>query len=612
MTRNLREQIRERIDLVELVSGYVRLERAGSNFKGLCPFHTERTPSFYVSPSLNRFHCFGCGASGDAFAFLMRIEGISFREALRRLAERAGVELREPPPNQEEQDERDRLRRIVFAAQFYYRQCLQRAPRARHYLQQRGLAPETIERFQLGYAPNGWDYLLRFLQKHQITPEDALHAGLVRQGEHGYYDYLRDRIVFPIHDPAGRVIAFGGRTLGDEEPKYLNTPETPLFEKRNTLYGWHLARSAIVRQRSAIVVEGYIDLLMLHQHGFEHAVATLGTAFTEQHASLLRRLVERVHLLYDSDQAGVRAALRAAEVLENAGVPTFIVELPPGEDPDSLLQKRGADALQQALEAARPASLFGLEQIMQMHLLQAGVERVDALELPARTRLLQDALRFVAQLRSPLEQTACLERLAPLSPAYLTSPQAAMEALQRDLRRLQREQRRTASRHAESRNVQADAPEPSSTAMQQEVSSHTLSVQLPRAVIDAERTVLRATLSPETAALALEQLPHIEWSLPEHRALAQTLQQLPQPPYRYAERDLLDALPAESQQALLTSLLLQTEPPLSLNTVAECLAYLQKRRERARRLQILSELTRSDQPPDPEKWQEYWRLRVES
>ncbi|MEN3002610.1 MAG: DNA primase [Armatimonadota bacterium] len=610
--RNLRETIRERIDLVELVSGYVQLERAGRNFKGLCPFHTERTPSFYVSPSLNRFHCFGCGASGDAFAFLMRIEGISFREALRRLAAQAGVDLRtESPVYPEEPDEHDRLRRALFAAQFYYRHCLQRAPRARQYLQQRGLTPATIERFQLGYAPDGWDYLLRFLQKHQIAPEDALRAGLIRQGEQGYHDYLRHRIVFPIHDPSGRVIAFGGRTLGDEDPKYLNTPETPLFEKRQTLYGWHLARSAIVRQRSAIVVEGYMDLIMLHQYGFEHAVATLGTAFTEQHAARLQRLVERVYLLYDSDSAGIRAALRAAEVLEAAGIPAFIVELPPGEDPDSLLRRAGAEALQQALEAARPAAFFGLEQLIREHTTQASVDRAELLDLSARTRLLQDALRFVAQLRSPTEQTACLERLAPLSPAYLISPQAAMEALQRDVRRLQRERRRAAAQRA-ARQTDTPEQEAPASAHGQDVQAATLSVQLPRAVIEAERTVLRAVLLPETAMPALEQLPQIEWSLPEHRALAQTLYQLPQPPYRYAERDLLNAIPDESLQNLLTGLLLQTEPPLSPTTVAECLTYLHRRKERARRLQILNELTRSDQPPNPEKWQEYWRLRAES
>jgi DNA primase len=600
--RDPREAIRERIDLVELVSGYVRLERAGSNFKGLCPFHTERTPSFYVSPSLNRFHCFGCGASGDAFSFLMRIEGLSFREALQRLAARAGIELRpELTAQSEERDELERLRRAVFAAHFYYRHCLQRAPRARHYLQQRGLTPTTIEQFQLGYAPAGWDHLLRFLQRHRISEQEALQAGLIRQGEHGYYDYLRDRLVFPIHDAAGRVIAFGGRTMGDEEPKYLNTPETPLFEKRNTLYGWHLARGAILRQRSALVVEGYMDLLMLHQHGFEHAVATLGTAFTEQHAARLQRMVERVYLLYDSDDAGIRAALRAAEVLQAAGIPTFIVELPAGEDPDSLLQKAGAEALQQALESAHPAPFFGLEQIIRTHLAQAGVERVEALDLPARTRLLQDALRFVAGLRSPVERTACLERLAPLSPAYLTSPQAALEALQQEVRRLQRAPRRPARGAApESPAAETVAPAPS------------LAVQLPRAVIDAERTLLRALLHAETAAPVLEQLPHLEWNLPEHRALAQLFQRLPQPPYRYPEQELLAALPDESLRALLTSLLLQGEPPLSPVSVAECLTYLHRRRERARRLQLISELTHSDQPSDPEKWQEYWRLRVES
>lgn len=600
--RDPREAIRERIDLVELVSGYVRLERAGSNFKGLCPFHTERTPSFYVSPSLNRFHCFGCGASGDAFSFLMRIEGISFREALQRLAARAGIELHPESTEQSEQrDELERLRRAVFAAHFYYRHCLQRAPRARQYLQQRGLTPATIERFQLGYAPGGWDHLLRFLRRHRISEQEALQAGLIRQGEHGYYDYLRDRLVFPIHDAAGRVIAFGGRTMGDEEPKYLNTPETPLFEKRNTLYGWHLARGAILRQRSAIVVEGYMDLLMLHQHGFEHAVATLGTAFTEQHAARLQRMVERVYLLYDSDDAGIRAALRAAEVLEAAGIPTFIVELPAGEDPDSLLQKAGTEALHQALETAHPAPFFGLEQILRTHLAQAGVERVEALDLPARTRLLQDALRFVAGLRSAVERTACLERLAPLSPAYLTSPQAALEALQQEVRRLQRASRRPARvAGSESPAAEMVAPAPS------------LAVQLPRAVIDAERTLLRALLTAETAALVLEQLPHLEWSLPEHRALAQAFQQLPQPPYRYPEQELLATIPDETLRALLTSLLLQSEPPLSPVIVAECLTYLRRRWERARRLQLIRELTHGDQPSDPEKWQEYWRLRVES
>ncbi len=593
--RDLREEIRERIDLVELVSGYVALERAGSNFKGLCPFHTERTPSFYVSPSLNRFHCFGCGASGDAFAFLMRIEGISFREALRRLAAQAGIELRQEPS--EAPDERDRLHRALFAAHFYYRQCLQRSARAQRYLHQRGLTPATIERFQLGYAPDGWDHLLRFLQRHQVSREDALAAGLIRQGEQGFYDYLRHRIVFPIHDPSGRVIAFGGRVLGDEEPKYLNTPETPLFQKRDTLYGWHLARSAIVRQRSAIVVEGYMDLVMLHQFGFDHAVATLGTAFTEQHAARLRRIAGRVYLLYDSDSAGVRAALRAAEILEGAGITALIVELPAGEDPDSLLRAQGAEALQQAIERARPAALFGLEQILQEHLRQAGVERAEQLDLAARTRLLREALAFVARLTSHTDQTACLQQLAPLSPAYVTSPQAAMEALWRDVRRLQRAQRRPA------RATETQAPAPEVPA---------LSVELPRAVIDAERTLLRAVLLPETAASAWEQLPQIEWSLPDHAALAQALQQLPQPPYRYTPRELLETLNQEPLQALLTSLLMQTEPPLTPTIIADCIAYLRRRQERARRMQLLHELTHSNTPPDPDKWQEYWRLRVES
>jgi DNA primase len=364
--RNLREAIRDRIDLVELVSHYVRLERAGKNFKGLCPFHTEKTPSFHVSPALNRFHCFGCGASGDAFTFLMRIEGLSFREAMRRLAERAGIELREESLPQESPDARERLRRLVYAANFFYRQCLQRAPHAQQYLAQRGLTPETIEAFELGYAPDGWEHLLRFLQRHNFSLADAEQAGLLkaRDDGSGYYDRFRNRITFPIHDASGRVVAFGARALGDEEPKYLNSPETPLFEKRHTFYGWHLARGEILRQKAALIVEGYLDLIMLHQYGFQHSLATLGTAFTEDHAARLKRLVERVYLMFDSDAAGVRAALRAGEVLAQAGIPTLVVRLPQGDDPDSLLRTQGAAALQQALDTAIPLAHFGIEQII--------------------------------------------------------------------------------------------------------------------------------------------------------------------------------------------------------------------------------------------------------
>ncbi|MCS7208195.1 MAG: DNA primase [Fimbriimonadales bacterium] len=599
--RDLREAIRDRIDLVELVSHYVRLERAGKNFKGLCPFHAERTPSFHVSPALNRFHCFGCGASGDAVAFLMRIEGLSFREALRRLAEHAGIELRAESLPQDAPDERDRLRKLVYAAHFFYRQCLQRTPLAQQYLAQRGLTPETIEAFELGYAPDGWDYLLRFLQRHNFSLQDAETAGLLKAREDGsgYYDRFRHRITFPIHDASGRVVAFGARTLSNDEPKYLNSPETPLFEKRNTLYGWHRARSAILRQRAAIVVEGYLDLIMLHQHGFTHSVATLGTAFTEEHASRLKRLVERVYLMFDSDAAGVRAALRAGEALLQASVPTLVVCLPEGEDPDSLLRTHGAPALQRALDSATPIALFGVEQVIRE---LAGERNPMELEPALKAQIVERGLDWAAQLPSELDRMACLERLAPLTPAYLTSPQGALQALQQELRRRQRARRRVQPAHASAAEPTAPSPAPACPA-------------LPKAVFQAESELLRATLYPDSAAVALAHLPEIEWQVPLHAQLAERLLALPKPPCHYEPPELLQQIDEEPLRDLLTALLMQEMPPMTAAWASGCIQRLKQYALRRKRLQLATELTQQPADSDPqnaEKLQEYWRIRVES
>ena len=597
--RDLREEIRDRIDLVELVAQYVPLERAGKNFKGLCPFHTERTPSFHVSPALNRFHCFGCGASGDAFAFLMRIEGLSFREAMRRLAEKAGIELRAESLPRETPDERERLRKLVYAANFFYRQCLKRTPAAQQYLNQRGLTPETIEAFELGYAPDGWDYLLKFLQRHNFDLQAAETAGLLKAREDGdgYYDRFRNRITFPIHDASGRVVAFGARTMGNDEPKYLNSPETPLFEKRNTFYGWHKARGAILQQRAAIIVEGYLDLIMLHQYGFTHSVATLGTAFTEEHAARLKRLVERVYLMFDSDAAGVRAALKAGEVLLQAGIPVFTVSLPPGEDPDSLLRTQGADALQRALNSATPIALFGIEQIVRE---VAGERNPWELEPALKAQIVERGLQWAANLPSELDRLACLERLAPLTPLYQTRMTAALPALQQELNRRMRARRRPrAAQPAPDTNPAPPRP------------------TIPKAVFQAESEVLRATLHPESAAVALEHLPEIEWQIPLHAQLAEQLRALPRPPSHYTPSELLNQIREEPLQHLLTALLMQESPPMTPEWAQGCIQRLKEYALRRKRTQLAAEITQP--PPHPEtelqnaqKLQEYWRIRVES
>lgn len=596
--RDPREEIRDRIDIVELVSQYVKLERAGKNFKGLCPFHPEKTPSFHVSPELNRFHCFGCGASGDVFGFLMRIEGLSFREAMRGLAERAGIELRADTLPQEAPDERDRLRKVVFAANFFYRQALKRTPAAQEYLTQRGLTPETVEAFELGYAPDGWDYLLRFLQKHNFSLEDAETAGLLKAREDGsgYYDRFRNRITFPIHDASGRVVAFGARTMGNDEPKYLNSPETPLFEKRNTFYGWHKARGAILQRRAAIIVEGYLDLIMLHQYGFTHSLATLGTAFTEDHAARLKRLAERVYLMFDSDSAGVRAALRAGEALLGAGIPTLVVSLPQGEDPDSLLRTQGAEALQRAIDAATPIALFGIEQIFRE---LAGERNPLELEPAVKAQIVERGLSWAISLPSELDRMACLEKLAPLTPAYLTSPQAALEALRQELR--QRQPRARRARPATATQTEAETtPAPPR-------------LTVPKAVFQAESEVLRATLYTDSAAVAWEHLPEIEWQIPLHAALAQKLIALPQPPCLYDLNTLLELIEDESLRGLLTALRMQESPPMTPEWAQGCIQRLKEYALRRKRRQIAAQITTGESSPqNAEKLQEYWRIRVES
>ncbi|GIV07262.1 MAG: hypothetical protein KatS3mg017_0464 [Fimbriimonadales bacterium] len=594
--RDLREEIRDQIDIVGLVSGYVQLERAGKNFKGLCPFHTEKTPSFHVSPALNRFHCFGCGASGDVFSFLMRIEGISFREAMRRLAKRAEIELPAESLPQEAPDERERLRKLVYAANFFYRQALQRTPAAQEYLTRRGLTPETVKAFALGYAPDGWDYLLRFLQRRNCSLQDAEAAGLLKAREDGsgYYDRFRNRITFPIHDASGRVVAFGARTMGNEEPKYLNSPETLLFEKRNTFYGWHKARSAILQQRAAIVVEGYLDLIMLHQYGFTHSLATLGTAFTEDHAARLKRMAERVYLMFDSDSAGVRAALRAGEALLAAGIPTLVVRLPQGEDPDSLLRTQGAEALQNAIKNATPFASFGIEQIIS----EVADERYSLeLEPALKAQIVERGLNWAISLPNELDRMACLEQLAPFTPAYLTSPQAALGALLQELRQRQRRARR---------------PRPAAPTPENETPTPTR-LSVPKAVFQAESETLRATLHKDSAAVAWEHLNAIEWQIPLHAQLAEKLRQLPKLPCHYQPQELLDLIDEGPLRGLLTALLIQESPPMTPEWALGCIERLKDYTLRRKRRQLAAQITTSESnPPNDEKLQEYWRIRVES
>jgi len=383
----LLDEIRSRADILEIVGQVVKLKRAGENWKGLCPFHTEKTPSFTVNPKRNIYHCFGCGAGGDAFSFLMRQERVAFPEAVRTLAERAGVALPDATQRTPEVDGKlEALRRaMALAAEFYTRSLWEpggEKPRA--YLEQRGVDPEVAKRFGLGYAPESWNALLGVMARQGIGEDVLVQAGLIlaRQNGPGFYDRFRGRLLFPIRDVQGRVVAFGGRALSGEEPKYLNSPETPLYVKGQMLYALDVARIAMRERSRAIIVEGYLDCLMAHQHGFGETVAALGTAFTPAQLGLLRRYADEVLALFDADAAGQKASTRLEEMMndvmdlqnlgwsvartggfEKAGhLPIRVALLPPGHDPDSLLRAEGAAALTARLDAARPLLSFVLEK----------------------------------------------------------------------------------------------------------------------------------------------------------------------------------------------------------------------------------------------------------
>jgi len=378
------DDIRAGVDIVEFIGRFVNLRKAGANWKGLCPFHGEKTPSFMVNPKKGIFHCFGCGVGGDVFGFLMRQDRLSFPEAVRAMAKTAGVALPEERGAQPGDSGREELFRVMDLAARFYAETLWKpaGERAQKYLTERGIDPEVARRFGLGYAPDGWDRLADFMKSERIGEETLVAAGLAvpRENRSGSYDRFRNRLLFTIRDLQSRVVAFGGRAFGDEQPKYLNSPETPLYTKGNLLYAADTARETMRANNRALIVEGYVDCLMAHQHGFTETVAALGTAFTPAQLALLRRYCDEVVTFFDADAAGQKAAARAEELLEptgggftwavnrSGGFPTGgalrvkVALLPAGHDPDTFLRTEGAAAFSERIAGARSLLSYALER----------------------------------------------------------------------------------------------------------------------------------------------------------------------------------------------------------------------------------------------------------
>ena len=356
------EEVRMKNDIVDVVSGYVRLQKKGGSHWGLCPFHSEKSPSFSVSGSKQMYHCFGCGAGGNVFTFVMNYENFSFPEAVKHLADRAGVKLPEVEYSPEMQQKATRRARLLevnkeAAKYFYYQLRTPHGENGYRYLTKRELSDETIHRFGLGYAGNNGTLLVQYLHKKGFEDDLIKEAGLATYSERsGMVCQFWNRVMFPIQDINHRVIGFGGRVMGDGEPKYLNSPETPVFDKRRNLYGLNFARTA--RSGNIILCEGYMDVIAMHQAGFTQAVASLGTAFTSEQASLLHRYTDNVLLAYDSDGAGVKAALRGISILREAGLTAKVINMRPYKDPDEFMKNLGRDAFQERIDKAENSFFF--------------------------------------------------------------------------------------------------------------------------------------------------------------------------------------------------------------------------------------------------------------
>ena len=360
------EEVRSRSDIVSVIGRYVRLKRAGSGYTGLCPFHNEKTPSFHVNPARQMYKCFGCGVGGNVLTFVMEYENLTFPEAMEMLAQEAGIEL----PKQEmtaQQKQQESLRQTLLeinkkAARYYF--ALLKSPRGKpgyDYLTGRGLSDETILHFGLGYAGQGGGELYQYMKKEGYSDSVLKETGLFKMDERGAYDKFWNRVMFPIMDANNRVIGFGGRVMGDAKPKYLNSPETKIFDKSRNLFGLNYAKRG--KRSNMILCEGYMDVIALHQAGFTNAVASLGTAFTEQQANLIRRYTDEVLLTYDSDGAGIKAAMRAIPMLRRAGITGKVIHMEPYKDPDEFIKNLGAEEFEKRMEEAQNSFFFEIEVI---------------------------------------------------------------------------------------------------------------------------------------------------------------------------------------------------------------------------------------------------------
>ena len=394
--RQVVERIIERVSIVEVISDYVPLKRRGQNYVGLCPFHSEKSPSFTVNEDKRLFYCFGCHAGGDVIGFLAKHDGMGFSDAVRNLGKRYGIEVTEEKKREQSNEAEDIFKVNKAALEFFVTSL--KSPLgvpARDYMKERGYEGEPADRFRVGYAPGAGGLLYAHLKARNSNVELAVKIGLLGKDGSRYYDRFRGRIIFPITDSQGRVIGFGGRSMDGKEPKYLNSPESPVFRKASILYGLYSAKAAIGKEGSAIIVEGYFDLLSLRKAGFANSVATMGTALTLEHLRNIKRYAKAAYVLFDNDEAGKKAALRGLGLFMEEGMAAMAVVLPEGKDPDDFLKKRGPAGLKEAISSAEPLMDFFLKELK---------KRFDVATPRGKTSYLEEALPYIARTKNVAEK----------------------------------------------------------------------------------------------------------------------------------------------------------------------------------------------------------------
>lgn len=539
-------EIQAKVDLLAYVSQYVTLKKQGREYRGLCPFHSEKTPSFYLNAEKQVWHCHGCSAGGDLIKFVERYENVDFPIAMRMLATRAGIVLQESPGAQRRRSEREAIYEANAAAQRYFADALRCDQRALDYVHRRGITNESAALFGLGFAPDGWEGLTKALERAGVDLQLAERAGLLRQ-KTGYYDFFRNRLMLPIYNLTGEVMAFGGRALGDETPKYLNTPNTAAYTKGQHVYALHLARRAAAADDTLVVVEGYLDTIALHQAGFRNAVASLGTAFTPEQARELRRVASKLYLCFDGDAAGQAATARSIDMLVEEGLAVSIVALPSGTDPDELILESGAEAFAALIAGAQRWVDFKID---------LACKRI-ASKFASKSDIAREAMSVIGQVRDPIERDQYTKAMA----RRLDVSEAAL-----------RQARAQAAQHPRVPPAGDGGPVRRAPAV--------------TAPISTERDLLQLVLGrPELLPTALESVNPADFSDPELRAVYARLAQ--------HERDLargVNPLTIFSDDPLVAELtrLALASPPLSAEEDEVRLANFAQRFERARMERRLS------------------------